>query len=270
MICVEVLSNNVLTVKGNVSTNAVADSVKHETVKFFYPDNWKDYRKTAVFSAEGVEPVYVTLDRENMMCITEDECYIPFEVLRGDSFYLSVYGVNGDRLATATKVKIKVLESGYALGEEPMEPTPSEYAQIIAIMTKTQEIAQSVRDDADNGKFNGKPGPPGEGGSGTGGGLSSDLKSTLRTFFVNMQTLLTQIAYITENNLGNTVIQNAIDVVTALDNEPVIPDTPIVPDEPDIPDEPIDPESEVTQNGSVLTIVSGVTVTQNNSILSIA
>ena len=185
MICVTVHSNNVLTVNDNVSTNAVSDSVKHETVKFLYPDNWKDYQKTAVFSAEGVEPIYVTLDRENLMCITEDECYVPFEVLQGDSFYLSVFGVSGDRLATATKAKIEVFESGYALGESPMEPTPSEYSQIIAIMTKTQEIAQSVRDDADNGKFDGKQGPPGESG---GGGLSDEEKAEIFGEIENIKT----------------------------------------------------------------------------------
>jgi hypothetical protein len=100
------------------------------------------------------------------------------------------------------------------------------------------------------------------------GGLSNDAKSALRTFFVNMQTLLPQLSYITESNIGNTVIQNAMDIVSALDSEPVIPD---IPDEPDEPDEPIIPdESGITQNGSVLIIVSGVTATQNNSTLVIA
>ncbi len=162
MISVEVHSNNVLTVRDNTFSNAVSDSVKHETVKFLYSDNWKNYQKTAVFSAEGVEPVNILLSNENNLCVSEDECYIPFEVLKGDSFMLSVFGVDGDCLATTPRIAIEVLESGYALGNLPQEPTESEYGQIINIMAETQQIAQSVRNDADKGLFKGERGEKGE------------------------------------------------------------------------------------------------------------
>ena len=161
MICVEVLSNNKLTVRNDTLATAVSDSIKHETVKFSFADNWNNYRKTAVFSADGVDAINVPLDRENMMCITEDECYIPHEVLKGSGFYLSVYGVDGERLATTTKIKIEVLESGYALGDQPEEPTPSQYSQMLDMAMQTKEIAQSVRDDADNGLFKGEKGDAG-------------------------------------------------------------------------------------------------------------
>ena len=161
MICVEVHSNNVLTVRNNTFSNAVSDSVKHETVKFLFSDNWKDYQKTAVFSAEGVEPINVLLTTENGLCVAENECYIPFEVLKGERFILSVYGVNGDKRATSTRVTVEVLESGYAVGDKPKEPTKDQYSQIITLMTDTKAIAQSVRDDADAGVFNGERGEQG-------------------------------------------------------------------------------------------------------------
>jgi hypothetical protein len=162
MINVEVLSNNKLTVRNDALAKAVSDSVKHETVKFSFADNWKDYLKTAVFSTDEVDAINVALNRENMMCISEDECYIPHEVLKGKGFYLSVYGVKGDSLATSTKVKIEVLESGYALGDEPEEPTPSQYSQILEMVNETKGIAEKLRQDAQNGVFTGEKGDAGE------------------------------------------------------------------------------------------------------------
>lgn len=162
MICVEVHSNNVLTVRNDTFANAVSDSAKHETIKFLFSDNWKDYQKTAVFSAKGVEPINIVLDAQSDLCISDDECYIPFEVLKGDEFTLSVFGVNGEKLATATQEKIKVFTSGYALGDAPLEPTPDEYSQIVDIMTEAKQIAQSVRNDADNGLFKGDKGDKGD------------------------------------------------------------------------------------------------------------
>ncbi len=162
MISVEVHSNNVLTVRNDTFANAVSDSVKHETVKFLFSDNWKNYQKTAVFSAEGVEPINIVLDGENELCVSENECYIPFEVLKGDRFMLSVFGVLDESLATSTQENIKVYTSGYALGDAPQDPTPDEYSQIVSIMTEAKEIAQSVRTDADNGLFKGEKGDKGE------------------------------------------------------------------------------------------------------------
>jgi hypothetical protein len=93
---------------------------------------------------------------------------------------------------------------------------------------------------------------------GTQEGVSEELKSALKTYFTNMKTLLTQIAYTTENNLGNTLVQNAKDVVSALDNMAVAPE------------QPEQPEIGIIQTGSVLAITSGVTATQTGSELAIA
>lgn len=113
MILATVHANGVLTINDSASAIVVAGSVKHETVKFLFPDNWKAYRKTAVFSAYGVEPVSIELDdNDNELYIREDECYIPSAVLSGDNFYVSVTGACGaDALkkATTTKAKIEVL-----------------------------------------------------------------------------------------------------------------------------------------------------------------
>lgn len=162
MISVEVHSNNVLTVSNDFFANAVSDSIKHETVKFLFTDNWKDYQKTAVFTADGVEPVCIVLDTQNYLCLSEDECYIPYEVLQGNSFNLSVFGIKGDSRATSTTVRIEVFESGYTLGEEAIQPTPDQYSQLIDAFTTARQMAESVRNDADAGLFNGKKGEKGD------------------------------------------------------------------------------------------------------------
>ena len=162
MIKIEVNTDDTLIVADGIFSNAVSDGVKHRAVKFLFPPKWDGYEKTAVFLADGIEPINILLNQDNTLCIGNDECYIPFEVLKGDSFEVSVFGVMGDSLATTTRVKINVKESGYTLGDMPGEPTQSEYQQIIDIVTKTQEIAQSVRDDADNGAFDGKQGIDGK------------------------------------------------------------------------------------------------------------
>ena len=162
MICVEVHSNNVLALRSDTLSNAVSDSIKHETIKFLFPDNWNNYQKTAVFSAVGVEPINVLLCEESPLCLSKDECYIPFEVLKGDCFEVSVFGVLDETLATTTKEQIEVLQSGYTLGDQPSEPTQSEYSQILQMVIDTKQIAQSVRDDADNGVFKGEKGEKGD------------------------------------------------------------------------------------------------------------
>lgn len=151
MICLEVHTNNTMTPKNSDNLKLVSDSIKHETVKFFFGNEWEKYQKTAVFSAEGLEPINIVLNKESPYCISEDQCYIPFEVLKGDYFKISVFGVFGESLATTNNVEVTLLKSGYEEGVEPQEPTKSEYSQIIEIVEKTKKIAQSVRDDADRG-----------------------------------------------------------------------------------------------------------------------
>lgn len=162
MIQIEVNTNDTLMISDSVFSQTVSDAVKHRTVEFLFPPSWQEYQKTAVFSADDVEPINILLDSDNELCVTENQCYIPFEVLKGDRFYVSVFGVKGESLATTTKIAVEVKESGYALGDAPCEPTPEQYQQIIDIMVKTEEIAQSVRDDADNGVFDGKQGIDGK------------------------------------------------------------------------------------------------------------
>lgn len=94
-----------------------------------------------------------------------------------------------------------------------------------------------------------------------GSGISEELTDALKIYFTNVQTLLTQLAYTTENNIGNIVVQNAKDIVSILAGE-----------EAEEPDETITLTSiSVTYTGgdvavgTVLTDLTGITVTATYS-----
>lgn len=141
---------------------AISDSVKFDTVQFSFPESWGIYEKTVVFSNDAGIQLNVLLNSQNPLCVGKDECYIPHEVLKAPGFSISVFGIKDDSVATTTKKFVKVIESGYALGDEPSEPTMTAYQQIINLSSQAMEIAQSVRDDADRGAFNGDKGEPGQ------------------------------------------------------------------------------------------------------------
>lgn len=160
MIYAEVLENG--KIKAYEST--VSDGVEFEKIKFKFPKTWDGFTKTATFVNQD-KKVSIILNGESNLCTGEDECYIPYEVLKSPEFTVSLFGVSGERVATTVQAVISVKESGYAEGGEPSDPTPTEYQQLINLANETREIAQSVRTDADNGVFKGDKGdcgPQGE------------------------------------------------------------------------------------------------------------
>lgn len=62
----------------------------------------------------------------------------------------------------AVDVLYKVAPSSGASGTEPAEPTPDVVQQIMLAANAAEKLAQSVRDDADAGEFNGVQGDPGK------------------------------------------------------------------------------------------------------------
>ena len=141
--------------------NTIADSVMFEKISFSFPDTWNGYTKTAVFR-NSETTISVVLNNDSDLCTGENECYVPYEVIKAPQFTVSVFGVFGDSRATTPQVKITVIKSGYGEGDTPNEPTPTEYEQLIGLVNSTKEIAQSVRNDADNGVFNGEKGEKGD------------------------------------------------------------------------------------------------------------
>lgn len=119
----------------------------------FVSEEWKETIKTAYFRNEKTGETISQILKNN-------ECMIPHEVLKDEGCVsFSVVGEKEDYRITSSSVSFFNHPTVY--GGEPSNPTPTEYEQIIALSMETMEIAQQVRTDADNGKFNGATGAPG-------------------------------------------------------------------------------------------------------------
>ena len=129
----------------------VADSKNYLTASFSFSEEWTG-TKTAIFTA----------DKPYTLQLTENACVVPWEVIKAPGFWVSVYC--GDRV-TANRAQVYVEESGYQTGETPEPPTPDVYTQLLEAVEGAEEVAQSVRADADAGKFNGEKGEKGDPGA---------------------------------------------------------------------------------------------------------
>lgn len=143
--------------------SVASDSVEFLRVKFEYSDEWNGFVKTVVFESESADKaVSVVLEDGNPLYLGNNTCLVPFEVIKSPEFTLSVFGVKGDSLITTDTATVRVLQSGYCEGDVPAEPTPSEYQQIIDIVSAAKQTADSLRADADSGAFIGPQGPKGD------------------------------------------------------------------------------------------------------------
>lgn len=124
------------------------------TCQFSFCSKWVGLDKTAVFESRGIR-IAVPLD-------AGDECLIPHEVLCDPSteFFAGVYGTRGSEVVMPTVLcKLPGVKRGACLGAESKPPPTNVYAEILGTANDAVRIAQSVREDADAGKFDGPPGP---------------------------------------------------------------------------------------------------------------
>lgn len=111
-------------------------------VAFDFDAEWDDFDiKTARFIHDGEFTDVV---------FSGNQCEIPAIF---DVFGLKIGVFSGD-LSTTTPVYIRAVKSILCDDEPPADPTPDVYGQIMEAVNEIKAIAQSVRDDAANGKFN--------------------------------------------------------------------------------------------------------------------
>ena len=118
----------------------------------FTGDEWTG-TKTALF-ANGNKAKSQVLDEKNT-------CEIPWEFFDTDTGTIGLVSVFCGDLTTANSASVYIAKSGYVESDASVPPTPDVYQQLIDTANETKEIAQSVRDDADAGKFRGEKGPMG-------------------------------------------------------------------------------------------------------------
>lgn len=127
-------------------------SVKYLKAKFnFKTEDWNGAIKRAIFRN-------VKSKVENDTMLEDDSCVVPWEVLvESSDIEVSVHGVIGTENIT-TDVAVFNLDRTLSGGSATQEPSSTVYEQMLKKMQETKEVAQSIRDDADQGKFNGKDG----------------------------------------------------------------------------------------------------------------
>ena len=92
-----------------------------------------------------------------------NECTVPWEVLQQPG-KVEVSAFCGD-LHTANIAVVPVEKTGYRSGETPKDPTPDVYDQLAKMVQEAVDTANSVREDADEGKFDGETPYIGENGN---------------------------------------------------------------------------------------------------------
>lgn len=139
-------------------TVVASNTIDYLAARFvFQTEDWDGAAKTAVF--EGTGKTYSVL-------LTDDA------ILPGDHLNLAagewIVHVVGTKTVgettqriTTTQVRFMVDESGAVSGEELPEVPASYGEQILAQAQEARNIAKSIRDDADAGRFKGDTGPAG-------------------------------------------------------------------------------------------------------------
>lgn len=128
-----------------------------EKVAISCDDEWGDRLKTVVFKRLDpcAEPIVNYIG-----AVSKTEVVIPHEILQeSGKFHIGLYSVMGAETTPTFWSEVFEIEYGTDTdGVAPQPPTPSEYSQLIQLAEETKEIANSVREDADIGVFNGEDG----------------------------------------------------------------------------------------------------------------
>lgn len=106
----------------------------------FKSSDWSSLTKFGLFKSRGV--CY-------KVALVEDSCLVPHEVLMGDFFIVSVYGVDADDVRiTANECKVYLGKSGYCTTteESEIESNPSLVEDIYIRLNKTVEMEVTFTD----------------------------------------------------------------------------------------------------------------------------
>ena len=153
------------------SPGSVEDTLNYLTCHFIFSgEEWDNTVKTAYFRNPASGKTYSQILAE------DNTCTVPWGALTDQGFVkFSVSGERENYRITTDIDSFYNRETVY--GGEPSEPpTPSQYDQLIALAEQTKEIAESVREDADAGEFDGEPGEQGKPGAPGRDGVSPTAK----------------------------------------------------------------------------------------------
>ena len=140
-----------------------AGSYGVETLRVMRKGEWVDYDIIIAFHPPKGDAVQIRLGSDNAVSVPAEATAV------AGTRELTFAGyTDGVRQISVSRI-YRVAESAGTEGIAPAEPTPDVVQQILSAANEAdskaeqaQKVAQSVRDDADAGKFNGPQGPKGD------------------------------------------------------------------------------------------------------------
>ena len=133
-----------------------------ETLRVMRKGEWVDYDIIIAFHPPKGEAVQIRLESDNAVSVPAEATAV------ADTGEITFAGyMDGVRQISVSQI-YRVAATAGVSGTAPAEPTPDIVQQILSAANEAdskaeqaQKVAQSVRDDADAGKFNGPQGPVG-------------------------------------------------------------------------------------------------------------
>lgn len=115
----------------------LSDSIDLIKARFNFSPEWQGYTKTAIFKSSTKRPY--------SRILVDDACMVPPEAIKKSKYMsVSVFGVSGTQLITATDQIVPLTPSGYT-DDSIISPAPTEnvYQQIVTIMQ--EQAVDAVR-----------------------------------------------------------------------------------------------------------------------------
>lgn len=117
---------------------------------FAFSDDWSSYTKIASFERDGITYHAQILD---------NHCIVPNAAINSSGvFSVGIVGIDSDndRTITTNLLNIRIIDGADKVGELDPDYSPTFLENVVSALSEAKSIAQSVRDDADAGKFDGK------------------------------------------------------------------------------------------------------------------
>lgn len=133
------------------------DSYGLEELHLTLDENWDGLAITATFNAPSGKSVTQRADADGII-------KVPPEAIENESgagtIVLVGLGTNARRISR--NLNYTAIDHDNTEGINSADPTPSLADQILQAASSAERTANSVREDADSGKFTGPPGPQGD------------------------------------------------------------------------------------------------------------
>lgn len=166
---VHILKADRYSVSPNVLDVGTKGSYGNDFIRLALSSEWDGLAVKISFFPARLAPIAVVCG--------DDDIEIPWEVYEYSGEVAAVIsGEITDRIMISLPFILKVENTYTPANTPPREPTPSEISQIYEYMKTAVDTANSVREDAGNGVFNGKDGEDGKNGQDGNDGISPTVE----------------------------------------------------------------------------------------------